>query len=382
MKFLLKFIGFLVFAYACIYVYVVLAFIPSGLKSYGDLSLVLAYFLLGIILFRMKLVNRRIINYWHFSLFMSCSFLLNGLLHGNVSIFNAIAPLGALGGFVIVKEMKWPRIYWYFLVTLYVLTYSYFYFIYYRYNQISLIVSEAELDVSAFSNTSSNLIPVMLINSLFVYDVIAETKGFDRSIKVRRCFALLNFILILLQRSRAGIIISFVQFVILLLRNKSRRWIYVASFLSGLMIILNLGKILSFFQILSDATGGMELSSYSTDVRKENFSLFFDRMDGVVEFFFGYGKAFQEMTDAATVTTLVNIWNYSGLLLVMVVLSLVFRFLLLRGALKYKLLLTAPLIYSFFEGFYFAGYWDFALLLMYDLVLRSSKNLDSDKRFV
>jgi hypothetical protein len=296
--------------------------------------------------------------------------IINQLLNGYFRVYNLIAPLAAYLGFVFVAQKDLNPVPFKLLL---IFNYIYFYIIYYSLNPINFLLPETEFNVEAFTNTSSNLIPAILIINLYIFDILDTTKFNSSQKRIITLFAIVNVILILLQRSRAGVLVSIIFLFIKLFENYRK--------VSYLFISIVAYATYHFWPLIlaySEAAGNIDTSSYSDDVRKENIDIFFSSMDSVKDMIVGFGRNFEFMTSAVTQNLAITIWNYYTIFPLILVLFLIF----LRSITNKYLPLTyysVFVLYSFFEGFFLSNYWDFIIYVLLFYSIDKSIKLESVK---
>lgn len=343
--------------------YLIYAKTSQSIKSFIDVLLLILYILVGFSLRRALLEIK-----YRQALLFAISFMLFGMLNMIVNSYfrsyNIVAPLAAYIGFVYVNKKSLSPIPFQLLM---VFNYVYFYIIYYSLNPVNLLLPEHEFNVEAFTNTSSNLIPVILIINLYIFDILNVAKFKSSQNKFILIFAIINVALILLQRSRAGIVVSIIFLFIKLFKSYRR--------ISYLFILLVLSLAYQYFPLISaysEAAGSLDADSYSVDVRKENVDIFFDKMVTLKDIIFGYGVKFEFMTSAVTQNLAITIWNYYGILaLILVGILILTRFINKKYIpISYY---SVFILYSFFEGFFLSNYWDFAIYTLFFFNMNSVK---------
>jgi hypothetical protein len=243
-----------------------------------------------------------------------------------------------------------------------ILTYIYFIILFFSLTPIELLsLYEVPDEDDNFKNTSTNIIPCVLINTLYAFDVINKVKNNGRNEKIIVSFAFINVLLILIQRSRAGIIVSIIYLLFkLFYSNKNLFWIFLGF--GGVIAI----KFSSLISLYLEATGGMtNYSDFAQDARGINFALFFNNMD-FSSFIFGYGKNMLKLgQEHLTVSMFISIWNYYGFfVLLLFLLIIVKRYLIRNNNMVPPNYLLPFIAYALFETFFFPNFWDFSIYLV------------------
>lgn len=337
--------------------YTIMATIDIAYKQYFDFLLVLCYIMVAFYL-NIKLFRRQYLNVFLFSLAFSLFGVFNQIFNGYLSVFNVIAPFAAYFGYVFTIEYKLSSKLFNILM---IGNYIYFYNAFYSKNAFGLFVDESELIVDFFVNTSENLIPTVLIFNLFIYDVLNFVKFNKSNDKYILVFAFINFVLILVQRGRAGVIVSLV-FLLIKLFDYNRKLFWSFFALIPIFITIVYSKIMLYIEL---AGGVSESSGYIEDVRGQAMQLFFSNMTTVKTFFFGYGKDIIKIAPTSAQALFLNIWNYQGLVFLLIVISLFLKRIIYRNKRMVPVVCFIPFfIYSLFEGFFLPGYWDFVIYLI------------------
>jgi hypothetical protein len=349
--------------------YIVYAKTNLNIKTFIDVILFLMYIFVAIFL-RKDIFKKKFTVVFLFAAIFVFFAIINQLLNGYFRVYNLVAPLAAYLGFVFVAQKDLNPIPFKLLM---IFNYIYFYIIYYSLNPINFLLPETELNVEAFTNTSSNLIPAILIINLYIFDILDTTKFQSSQKRTITLFAIVNVILILLQRSRAGVLVSIIFLLIKLFENYRKAFYLFISLVAYLTFY--------FWPLLlaySEAAGSIDTSSYSDDVRKENIDIFFSNMDSVKDMIVGFGRNFEFMTSAVTQNLAITIWNYYTIFPLILVLFLIF----LRTITRKYLPLTyysVFVLYSFFEGFFLSNYWDFIIYVLLFYTIGKSIRFESVK---
>jgi hypothetical protein len=334
--------------------YIVYAKTNLNIKTFIDVILFLMYIFVAIFL-RKDIFKKKFTVVFLFAAIFVFFAIINQLLNGYFRVYNLVAPLAAYLGFVFVAQKDLNPVPFKLLM---IFNYIYFYVIYYSLNPINFLLPETEFNVDAFTNTSSNLIPAILIINLYIFDILDTTKFNSSQKRIITVFAIVNVILILLQRSRAGVLVSILFLFIKLFENYRK--------VSYLFISIVAYATYYFWPLIlaySEAAGNIDTSSYSDDVRKENIDIFFSSMDSVKDMIVGFGRNFEFMTSAVTQNLAITIWNYYTIFPLILVLFVIF----LRSITSKYLPLTyysVFVLYSFFEGFFLSNYWDFIIYVL------------------
>jgi len=332
----------------------------SGNIDYSQLYIlytVLCFFYFALAIFLRKyLLKKEHERALFFTFFFIVCVTLNQILNNYINLFNVIMPLIAYLGYVYtIKYDMNVKVF----ILLMILTYIYFIILFFSLTPIELLSSyEVPDEYDNFINTSTNIIPCVLINTLYAIDIINKVKNNGRYEKIIVLFAIINVILILIQKSRAGIIVSIFYLLFkLVYSNKNLFWIFI-GFVG--VIAYKFSSLIIFYL---DTTGGM--TNYSEDARGINLALFFNNMN-FESFIFGYGINLLKLgQEHLTMSMFISIWNYYGLFaLLFLLLIIVKRFLITNKNMVPPIYLLPFIIYAFFETYFFPNFWDFSIYLV------------------
>lgn len=320
---------------------------------------ILILFYIGLTFYLLKdLSKRKYTNALHFALIFILTGILNQLINGYISFYNIISPFVAYLGYIFTIKYRFDRRLFSLLM---IGNYVYFIIIYYSFNSLDFFIPETQMNTQYFINTSTNLIPAVLIINLYVYDIFNNLKFNRKSDKIILLFAVINVILILLQRGRAGIFVS-VIFLLLKLREVNKKLFIFSTFIFLVFLIQNTIIV----NLYLETTGGMtNVTDYSEDARGIVLRLFFENLD-LKSFFFGYGTNIFSLGNVfSTQSLFLNIWNYYGLFtLIFTLFIIIKKFLKNSKNLIHASYLIPFLAYSLFEGFFLPNFWDFAIYLI------------------
>ena len=330
-----------------------------SLSNMNTMYVILVCFYIVLTLFlREELFKEKHQNALGFAFIFIFFSIFNQLGNNYFSYFNILAPFIAYIGYIFtIKNNIDFRVFSLLMVA----NYAYFTILYYSQVPIDLFGPEVRDSEDNFLNTSSNIIPCVLIINLYAYDVISKIKNGGRNDKIILGFAVINVILIIIQKSRAGIIVS-ILYLLFKLYPLSRKlfWILIGLIIVFYSYYANLiGKYLL-------AIGATEYSDLTDDARSLNIDLFLNNLD-LLTFFIGFGKNIitalgQEDTPEPL---FLNIWNYYGLFPLLAVVYVVAKRLLIRNKKMLPAIYLLPfLAYAVFEGFFFPNFWDFFIYLI------------------
>lgn len=230
-----------------------------------------------------------------------------------------------------------------------------------------------------FGTSSSNTIAISLNIILFFYFILKRSYK-ESNYKVVTFIAIINLVLIIIQGSRAGIVVAFILLLLCLSELFNFKKVYfpliLFSIISLVVINNNYDKLLEIMEL--DRMQG--LKSIEEDVRGVAQRSFFYNLN-FANFFLGYPSG-TEFTFEITRTfnAFIDFWNRFGFI---PFLSLIIF--LLRRIFNYKrfdlslLFFTPLIIYSLVESLWGGNSWD---ILIYFLLFYSYKSNEFDIRHI
>lgn len=337
--------------------YVFIASIDAANKNIYDFILVVLWMLIGIYL-KKRLFNKNYANALSFSILFSLFSIFNQIVNNYFSLFNIIAPFAAFFGYVFVIEFNLSRKSFNLLM---IGNYIFFFIIYFSKNTANLFVEDSQLQTEMFVNTSSNVIPAVLIITLYICDVLNFIKFNKRNDKFILGFACINLILILIQRSRAGIIVSLI-FLVIKLYDYNRKLLLIFLFALTVFASVFSNEVALYIEFSGGVSGD---GGYFKDVRGQALESFFFNMTSLKAVLFGYGKDISLIIFYGTQALFLNIWNYQGLIFLLILSGIILKRFVNNSKKMVPLIYFLPfLVYSIFEGFFLPNYWDFVIYLI------------------
>lgn len=293
-------------------------------------------------------------------LFLTTVFVVFGtfnlILKSSTETFNIAGPIITYLAYHYLQKNKMKSNVMDFLM---IGLYIYYFIVYYMTLPDLLIHPEYE---DFFIKASSNAIPITLNITLYIYMIL--NRFFDQTNNKRIVlFATINLVLIVIQQSRAGIIIAL---VILLLASYdySKKIAFGILMVVGLtmayLVIFHLQDVLEYMDIIGD----IDPNSLKNDSRGDAQSQFFMSMD-IKSAFFGYSKDADFGSLKYTYNVFLDIWNRYGIIpLIIVVSTFIYRIIFYKSY-KFPLYFFAPfLIYSLVESQFFPNFWDVVVYAM------------------
>lgn len=308
-------------------------------------------------------INRENVKPFVLLILCSSGALVNSIIGNSLGTGLCICYYSFLA-FLGLNYIKRYRINTVVFLLLFILMYVFYYFNYFIFDE----VTRRSIDGELFINASSNTIPISLNMVLIIYWIVSQGQLENHRL-LYLLISLLNLGLIIIQGSRAGILVAFVLalFSILNFFSVSLRKILRFRFIAPLVVII---IIISYYNYNNDLSSFLEenqmegVSSYEDDVRYFSQLAFFSKMD-LYSFLFGYPKDFEFVPGITrTFNAFLDLWSRCGLAsLIFVLYCLVYR---LKNNERYivpVLLLIPFFLYAPFESLWGGTLWDICLFV-------------------
>lgn len=349
--------------YSVSFIFVFLFILPNTLSIFLSDTQTKIYFYMLLLCYGIYLclhVKEILTNLYLPILFLTIVFVIFGtfnlILKSSTETFNIAGPIITYLAYHYLQKNKIKSNMIDFLM---VGLYIYYFITYYMTLPDLLIHPEFE---DFFGKASSNAIPITLNITLYAYLVI--NRFFDQANNKRiLSFATINLVLIVIQQSRAGIIIAF---IILLLASYdySKKLavgiVVVVGLIIFYFIIFHLQEIIEYMDIIGD----VDPNSLRDDSRGDAQRQFFTSMD-LKSAFFGYSKDANFGSLKYTYNVFLDIWNRYGVIPLIVLLSTFLYRIIFNKSYKFPLYFFVPfLIYSLVESQFFPNFWDVIVYLM------------------
>ena len=300
-------------------------------------------------------------------LYLSISFIILGLINlvinTSTATFNLIGPTVAyLGYCFFLKEKINLKIFSYFLIAMYV----FYYWEYYSILPDLFFRPEFDEDAEVFDMSSSNTIPISLNITLYAY-IICD-RFYENSSKNKILFfAIINFVLIVIQQSRAGLIISMILLAISMYHFSRKGLIIFSSFIST-CIVYFLYAYKELIQTYFEVIGDLDVEALEEDIRGEAQSEFFRNMS-IKEIVFGHSKKLYAGDAIKPITYTYNIfldmWDKYGITILIIIAFIFLLRVIYFNKFEFPLYYFIPfLIYSLVESIFFPNFWDCIIYLL------------------
>lgn len=292
--------------------------------------------------------------------FMVCigSFLtfLIGVPIGGV-IRKLLIAVVAFFGFAFLSHRRIdPR----FFNFIFPLLYLFFYLVYFRYNEAYRISVNGDL----FGHSSSNTISMALTNVWFFYYIISKAEHRNNNFPLL-VFSIINFILIIIQGSRAGFAVCAMEILLVLSNMLNRTKIGGGAFLLLLAIgVYAFYRYGSYFEDIVEVGGMQGMESYEANVRSFSVAAFFSQMN-TEHFIFGYppDSMFEDLS--RTFNAFLDLWSTFGILPMAAILVFGILRIIKRKHFALPLVVFIPwFFYSMVESLWGGTLWDIYIYIV------------------
>ncbi|HHT97017.1 MAG TPA: hypothetical protein GXZ90_03885, partial [Clostridiales bacterium] len=293
------------------------------------------------------------------------------------SALNLLIPIGTLFGYIYYKRTRINiKAYDVFFIVLYI----YFYITYFA--LLPDLFFRPTFNEEVYVRASSNVVSQGL--NLYLLFYLIAIKGKDILLPRRVIvYSTINLILIIIQGSRAGLIIGFIMFIIVLyyyLKEKNTKlpkYYFAPIILLMLLVIIKVG--IPYYNSFQDAQISFRLSE---DIRSVAQKTFLNNLDSS-SLYFGYPSGYQFTPSLIsqggltyTYNVALDVWNRYSIFGLFVLLVILFNRILNQKTHKIPLYLIVPiLIYSSVESLFLPSYWDVLLFIALFLKKKDKVNL-------
>ena len=337
----------------------VLSFVwdPYRLVSLYWIAITVITFIVG---FKLPLSKYNYTDAFKFALVCAiCSIptFLNGTSIGEVMV-KMIFIFIAYIGYVMLNE---KRLDLRFFDVLLVILYIVYYIVYFSKD----IGTRLFLDGDLFGHSSSNTIAITLNIILWLYFLLNYVYEAGRE-KRLFVFSLINLVLIVIQGSRAGIIIALLLTLMIFTNIFSirRKWVkrllYVLVFGGAIFLVM---KYLPMLEDVVDVANMQGVSSFEEDVRSAAQATFFLNMN-LTHALIGYESTFEFAGVTRTFNAFLDFWNTFGLIPMIFLLVAIVKRITRRKEYELPLLYLTPILaYSLVESLWGGTLWDIIIFI-------------------
>lgn len=333
-------------------------YLPFNLVSPYWLLIVLLLVIIGLPLLSKRKSRCDALIFAIVCAFFSVATIINGTSIGEVVIKVLYIVIGYLGLVFIQERIIKLAVFDILLILLYVL----FYRVYFQYD----VVTRMMLDEDLFGHASSNTIAMTLNTVTYLYLWISKVYKAKNKIRLIM-FSSINLFLIVVQGSRAGMLVAILIFFITIfssykIRFKGRTF-FLYLFFFGAIGYLFLENSLIVQDFLS--LNKISADAYEEDVRSEALAAFFSKMD-IIHFLTGYNYdyKFVGIIDR-TFNAFFDFWKVYGVVPFTLMAILLIRRIIKHRNYEIPLLMLLPFFaYSLFESLWGGSFWDVLLFMV------------------
>jgi len=332
------------------------------IENHQNFTYILLVLCLFLLLFNLQIIIRSLSLNRSVNLLLFIFFLLSFLtffIKNDTNTFILLSPFFTFVAIAIVSQVRLN-------INIFIFGFLFFYIYYYQiyFSTLPSIFNRKEVGFDeelSFEAASSNAIPIVLNNLLYIFLILNNYYKLNKN-KILLLFSILNIVLIFIQNSRAGLVVSIILFLIILLEfypKIIRKYPNITYLFIAYLAVLTLQLAIEQFD-----SGSYNINEITNEGRTVAQLAFFLNMTEF-SFFWGYPEGFKFYVFDYTYNVFLDLWNKIG-----IIGFLLFVSLFLRRFIKYKkyhfpLIYFAPfLIYSSVETIFFPKYWDFVIVLL------------------
>lgn len=301
------------------------------------------------------------------SLYIVLVYMLGAIVkfsvYGHLTVTSFILPIVAFYGYYYIEDKRINlKTFDYLMLSLYT-----FFIVTYFMKLPSLFMRVQFDDGSWYGSSSSNAISIILVNVLYIYEVLVYLQKDNRRLQLF-AFSLINLFLVIVQQSRAGILISLLFVLWNLFQFRKTSKYTIVRMIPWLLLIISLYWIASNRALINeyfDVIGDMSVSSYENDGRNKSVQAYFANMDAKV-FLVGYPLDSMEFdNNSYTFNTFIDHWNKYTIIGFLLTIIIVFNRVIRYKRYYFPLVFLVPFfLYGWVEPRYLPNYWDFFIYLM------------------
>lgn len=252
----------------------------------------------------------------------------------------------------------------------------YFYYYYSYFTNLQFEANKNVYDGDVFETSSSNAIAICLNCVVFLYFVLNKYYKQTNQLRIL-LFSCFNMFLIVIQESRAGIVVGILNIALVLYDLITERSSYKKYLLSIPLFAVIIAVVLSFADVISNYFEiiGLSTNSYETNVRHFAQASFFHDMN-IQSFLIGYGKGTFFSGLDRTFNSYLDLWNRYGFFSFCFFLYLFVRRFRLRKQYSIPFFYFLPvMVYAFVESLFAGSLWDMFFMYMLFLSDQSFQNI-------
>jgi hypothetical protein len=298
----------------------------------------------------------------NFTLFLICAALLSFIIKNQINLFNIIFPITAYMAYRMALYQKINFVY------LFNFSFALLYIVYY-FNYYAILPDlffRPGFNEDILYGSSSNAIPIALNNSLFTYIIFNRLYAWKAN-KFLYFFSFINLLLITMQGSRSGIVISlFLIFFIVYELNRDLVYRFKYLFLCTFFITVYYAtqSLTQLFILTTSDFSSIETYSFLQERRIIAAFEFLNQLS-FSNFLFGYPEDQWFGGEQYTFNSFLDFWNRYNLISLIFLIYLIISKILLNEKFFFPNYYLLPFIfYGMVESIYFPGFRDFIIYLI------------------
>lgn len=349
------------------FIFLNLFILPHTLVSFLPMQYRYPYYYVLIVVYiiyilaYLKIILKKDITFFSYFILIVLLFgTLNLLIKNQSNLFHIIFPIMAIGAYKVILVKKFNFSFFnYAFFLLYIIMYLNYYTILPKFFGLRPKFNEDMLVAS-----SSNVISIGLNNTLFAYIILNFLKKAGKE-KLILIFSVINILLIVMQQSRAGIIVSIILFLISLYHFKPqiiRKYKYISVVMAIVIIIYTIQSVF----IYTD-NSAFDLYRVMNESRGVSQFIFLKNLTWS-NFFCGYNSSnqFKHVTYTYnTYNVFLDYWNnYTILNFLILVFFLFYRLFNQKKFLFPNYFFIPFFFYAMIESIYLPTFWDVIIYLL------------------
>lgn len=242
---------------------------------------------------------------------------------------------------------------------------AYIYYYYTYFVNLQSIENKNAYDGDVFVTSSANTISICLNCILFIYFILNKYYKENNQIRIL-VFSIINMGLIVIQESRAGVVVGLLLIMVLLYDMFSYSPSFKKKILLGLMVLIVIAGIINNISLMSNyfTDIGLHSNSYEANIRHFAQIGFFENMD-VQSFLFGYhrGQLFAGLD--RTFNSYLDLWNRYGFVSFCFFVCFFVRRIIMNNNFSISIIYFLPImVYAFVETLFAGTLWDMCFMYM------------------
>lgn len=243
--------------------------------------------------------------------------------------------------------------------------YIFFYTVYFSSKEmLTNQINEGDL----FGFSSSNSIPISLNITLAIYYILYKYYRSKRLLPIV-IFSLSNFMFIVWQGSRIGVLVALLYVIIILYDFIKEKVSSNLIFSFIIFMTFSISILYKYYNYISDYIdrNSMQVDTYESDIRTLARMSFFSGLD-FSTILLGYPSSHMFVGLPRTFNAFLDFWNYYGILVMIIILIMLLRRFIFYKRYRLSILLFCPLLcYCMVESFLSNGLWSIVWYFMFYL---------------